>query len=56
MQNYSSTELRLIYKALKVYQVNNATLSSGEYNQCDLLLRKLFSYVYDIPQSYINPE
>lgn len=51
MQNYSSNELRLIYKAVKIYQANNATVSNGEHYQCDVLLGKLFGYVYDIPQS-----
>lgn len=56
MQNYSSNELRLIYKAVKIYQANNATVSNGEHYQCDVLLGKLFGYVYDIPQSNTDLE
>ena len=54
MQNYSTDELRLIYKAVKVYQVNTASFSGGEYDKCNALIEKLFKYVYDIPQSDID--
>ena len=56
MQNYSSDELRLIYKAVKVYQVNTASFSGGEWDKCDLLLGKLFKSVYDTPQAHTDTE
>jgi hypothetical protein len=56
MQDYSNDELKLMYKAIKVYQVNNASFSGGEYDKCSLLLEKLFKYVYNTPQSHTDTE
>ena len=42
MLNFDQGSTKLLYKAVRYYQMNGVVLSSPEYRKCDALLTKLF--------------
>jgi hypothetical protein len=44
--NFTDEQYKLIYNAVRRYQIEKTILNSEEYNECDVILTDLFPYVY----------
>jgi hypothetical protein len=42
MLNFDQESTKLLFRAVRYYQMNGVVLSSPEYRKCDALLTKLF--------------
>jgi hypothetical protein len=47
---FTTEQLKLIYNAVRYYQINKVSLNSKAYTDCDELLKHLFDRVYE-PQN-----
>jgi hypothetical protein len=52
MNNLSKEEKKLIYDAVRYYQMNSVPLNSKNYQICDSILNQLFT---EVKSSYIEP-
>jgi hypothetical protein len=51
--NYSLEEKKLIFKAIRFYQMNHVPLASNAYKMCDSIMNGLFDEVTE--SSYKKP-
>jgi hypothetical protein len=52
MKEYTKEEKKLIYDAVRYYQMNAVPLNSKSYQICDSILNELFS---EVKSTYIEP-
>lgn len=44
--NFTAEQYKLIYNAVRRYQIEKCILDGQEYHECDTILTDLFPYVY----------
>lgn len=44
--NFTPEQYKLIFTAVRRYQIDKTLLNSEEYNECDVILTELFDYAY----------
>jgi hypothetical protein len=49
--NLTIEEQKLIYNAVRYYQMNRVPLNGGAYQTCDAILNKMFSTVKELSQN-----
>ncbi len=52
MKEYTKEEKKLIYDAVRYYQMNAVPLNSKNYQICDSILNELFS---EVKSAYVEP-
>lgn len=52
MKEYTKEEKKLIYDAVRYYQMNSVPLNSKSYQICDAILNDLFT---EVKSKYIEP-
>ena len=52
MKEYTKEEKKLIYDAVRYYQMNAVPLNSKDYQICDSILNELFS---EVKIAYVEP-
>lgn len=52
MKEYTKEEKKLIYDAVRYYQMNAVPLNSKNYQVCDSILNELFS---EVKSTYVEP-
>lgn len=52
--NFTLEEEKLIYSAVRYYQINCVSLNGKQYKVCDDILNKLFSQVYTQKQEQLT--
>jgi len=45
---FTQEQLKLIYHAIRYYQMNKVALDGKAYRECDVILNNLFSTIHDV--------
>jgi hypothetical protein len=45
---FSQEQLKLIYHAIRYYQMNKVSLDGKAYRECDIILNDLFPTIHDV--------
>ena len=50
--NFTLEQQKIIYNAVRYYQMNRVPLNSGQYQVCDEILNRMFK---DVKLNYVEP-
>ena len=53
---FTQEQLKLIYHAVRYYQINKVTLDGTVYRECDVILNNLFPTIHDVSVLKPSPD